>query len=647
MRELLQRDRPQPAPVPAPVTPAPAPAPARQVSPVAHAKPIYLHDGGERIFAFLHPAAGGERQNTSVLICPPLGWEDVSSYRSRRAWAEQLAHDGFPALRIDLPSTGDSAGGARDPERLAAWSSAIAAAAQELRAEPGCERVVAIGIGLGGLLICQALCDGAAIDEAVLWAASARGRTQLRELRAFSRLQDFAAPDDAQAPHDGELTAGGFLLSGETVASLEQLDVGELQLPARQLRRALLLGRDGVPADARLKAALEQHRVELSEAPGDGYATMMAKPQFARSPTETFALVRSWLAQESSPVLGLRVAPAAAADDDARESDVAVELSLDGVPIRERPLAFERSRGKLFGILSEPLRARQDLCMVMLNAGAIRRIGPNRMWVEASRRAAAQGVPTVRLDLEGIGDADGDEERFADEARFHVPGLVAQVRLALDTLEAEGYGRRFVLAGLCSGAYWSFHAALQDERVSAAVMLNPRAIYWDAALDASRDLRRGLLRPSSWRKVLRGEVSLARIVTLAVKLPFSLPLRALRRWQQRHAGGDDVERAFDQIGDAGQQLTLIFSENEPLYEEFEKEGRLERLQRRTNVELEQIPGRDHTLRPAESQRRAHVALDRAIARELDRSHQSRESSKPPAAAPVPWRKRDRERRLVA
>jgi pimeloyl-ACP methyl ester carboxylesterase len=643
MRELLQRDRAQPAGPPAPAVVTSA-APAPPSSPVPRAEPIYLEDGGERIFAFLHAAAEGERQSTSVLIVPPLGWEDVSSYRSRRAWAEQLARDGFPALRIDLPSTGDSGGGSRDPQRLAAWSSAIAAAAQELRAAPGCECVAAIGIGLGGLLICQALADGAPIDEAVLWAANARGRTQLRELRAFSRLQDFAAPDDAQAPHDGELTAGGFLLSGETVASLEQLDVGELKLPARQLRRALLLGRDGVPADARLEAALEQHRVELSQAPGNGYATMMAKPQFARSPTETFALVRSWLAQESSAVLGVRAAPAAS---DVRKSDAAVELSLDGVPIRERPLAFERSRGKLFGILSEPLGARQDLCMVMLNAGAIRRIGPNRMWVEAARRAAAQGVPTVRLDLEGIGDADGDEERFADEARFHVPSLVAQVRSALDALEADGYGRRFVLAGLCSGAYWSFHAALQDDRVSAAVMLNPRAIYWDAALDASRDLRRGLLRPSSWRKVLRGEVSLARIAALAVKLPFSLPLRALRRWQQRHAGGDDVERAFDQIGDADQQLTLIFSENEPLHEEFEKEGRLERLQRRANVELEQIPGRDHTLRPAESQRRAHAALDRALARELDRSRQSREPSEPPAAAPVPWRKRDRERRLVA
>ena len=30
-------------------------------------------------------------------------------------------------------------------------------------------------------------------------------------------------------------------------------------------------------------------------------------------------------------------------------------------------------------------------------------------WVELSRHWAARGVPTVRIDFEGIGDSDGDE----------------------------------------------------------------------------------------------------------------------------------------------------------------------------------------------------------------------------------------------
>ena len=60
------------------------------------------------------------------------------------------------------------------------------------------------------------------------------------------------------------------------------------------------------------------------------------------------------------------------------------------------------------GILTEPVGPAVDLCAVWLNAGPQRRIGPNRMWVETARRWAALGVPSVRVDLAAIGDADGD-----------------------------------------------------------------------------------------------------------------------------------------------------------------------------------------------------------------------------------------------
>ena len=123
-----------------------------------------------------------------MLLCPPFGWEDFCSYRSRKDWAESLAADGYPALRIDLPATGDSGGDPEQPGRMAAWTTAVADAAAWLRGSTGATRIAAIGIGLGGLLACAALADGVAIDDIVLWAVPRRGRTLLRELRAFARL---------------------------------------------------------------------------------------------------------------------------------------------------------------------------------------------------------------------------------------------------------------------------------------------------------------------------------------------------------------------------------------------------------------------------------------------------------------------------
>jgi hypothetical protein len=228
-------------------------------------------------------------------------------------------------------------------------------------------------------------------------------------------------------------------------------------------------------------------------------------------------------------------------------------------------------------------------------------------------------VPSLRLDLEGLGDADGDATRFVDVAELYVPELVAQVRSAIDALCARGAARHFVLAGLCSGAYWSFHGALQDERVVAAFMLNPRTLFWNASLENVRYLRRGLLQPSSWRMVLGGDVRLSRVSTVARQAPLALAKHAIARWQA-HGDSDELDLALDRLRVMGKRLVFAFSENEPLHEELERQGRLSHGERWPNIELDLLPGHDHTLRPANSQRCAHDVLDRALKLELERVH---------------------------
>lgn len=67
------------------------------------ARAMYLQGrSGAPFFAVLHSAALPTKQ-TAVLLCPPFGWEDMCSYRSRREWAEHLALAGHMTLRIDFP----------------------------------------------------------------------------------------------------------------------------------------------------------------------------------------------------------------------------------------------------------------------------------------------------------------------------------------------------------------------------------------------------------------------------------------------------------------------------------------------------------------------------------------------------------------
>lgn len=578
--------------------------------------PLYLQGCSTPVFGVLHRPASRPR-GTGVVFCAPFGWEEICSYRARREWAVRLAAAGHPTIRFDLPSTGDSAGMPQDPDRMGAWCAAIAAAAQQLR-EVGAEKVAAIGIGLGGLLLWRAICEGTPIDEAVLWGMHARGRALIRELQAFARLEDVGAEGEKEGPDAtgaDDLAAGGFVLSKETVAAIAAIDLRQMR-PPEPLRRILLLDRDGMAPEQSLREHLRDNANDFSMQSGPGFGAMTAKPHLARAPLSVFATVDQWLhSEDPSAFGGSSVSAEAMACPQPSAAHTPCEIEI-APGVSESALRVEQPFGALFGVLCTPAYAnRSGICVVLLNAAAIRRVGPNRMWVEAARRWASRGVPTFRLDLEGIGDADGDGERFDDLAELYDDSLVTQVRAAIDELEARGLGPSFVLGGLCSGACWSFHAALEDPRVVGALLLNPRALYWDVWLETARDLRRGVLRTSAWRKALRGQMPPARIaeaVARAPAAPLELARRALARSKARRSGVDRIGLAFDRLCQAGKPISLMFSADEPLLEELESDGYVDRLDRWPNIEIQSLPGSVHTLRPLQAQRAAHRAMDAAI-----------------------------------
>lgn len=607
-------------------------------------RPLYVGGGAQHgSLGLLHEACA-PRRGTAVLMLPPFGWDDVASYRSRRDWAADLARHGYATLRLHLPGTGDSAGGPRDPACVDRWVAGVDAAARWLRVEGGAASTVAIGLGLGGLLACLAVAQDAPIDDLVLWAVPARGRRLVRELRAFARLEGAdaegagpvpgpAATEAAPEPlGDDALHAGGFLLTAETLAALERIDLAALPVPGAPQRRALLLERDGTAPDAQLRAHLEDAGVRVEVLPGAGYGEMTVKPHEARAPREAFATVRRWLDGGDPTVSSQGAAScaetegglgaAAAIGADATAAGAALELDVDGAQLRERVLDVAGPAGRLFGILAEPAAgASAPVCAVLLNAGAISHIGPSRMWVEAARRWAARGVPTLRLDLSGLGDAEG-EDGLAELEALYDARRVAEVRAALDALEADGFGPRFLLGGLCSGAYWAFHAAVADERVRAAALLNPRALTWEPSLERLRELRAGVRDPRLWGRALRGDIPLARVVAIARWAPLA-PLAVLRRSVERRRARrsrtDPLETSLDRLEASDTRVLLAFSGREPLHEELARERRLEALAGRRNVELTSLPGAMHTLRSPAAQRAAHASLDRALTRELERA----------------------------
>ncbi len=595
---------------------------------LSSAKPLYISDQGESIFAMLHEAQGPARE-VAVILCPPFGWEDMCSYRSRREWASLLAAEGFATLRIDLPGSGDSSGGPRDPERLRAWTDAVAASARWLSSATDARRILAIGIGLGGAIAYRALALGAPIDDLVLWGVASRGRTHVRELRAFSSMEN-AGEEAAGAEDsgDGSLVVAGYVLSADTQRELGELDLAELDCARLDSARVLMLERDGRAVDPRLRAAIEQRGAEVTVSAGDGYAgMMMAELPHALSAHEVFETVSSWLLEESAAV----AVEEEASPPPLPEEHASVEIAIgDGTRVRETPITIPHPLGDPIGILTEPVGPAVAVCAVWLNAGPQRRTGPNRMWVETARRWAALGVPSFRVDLAAIGDADGDSGSLLDVRSYYTGDHLEQVRVVLDALQARGLPARFILGGLCAGAHWALRIAQEDSRVCAVAVLNPGYLVYDGglsnAIGQSRSLAAMLLKPSTWSRVVRGQVtpsahlaSLRTLLTAFGRKLLRLPSRILSRGNAQR-GGNELTKVFDRLREQDQRALIMFAGEERLYAQLLAAGRLSGLERWPNISLEHVafPGEMHTLRPLVLQREAHRLVDELLQRELER-----------------------------
>ncbi len=378
---------------------------------------------------------------SGVVMLPPVGYEWWSSHRTLRTVAERLAAAGHTVLRFDYDGSGDSAGGDRDPERIAAWRRSTAAAVAELR-DLGAGRLTLLGTRLGGLL---ALLDGAPLgaDAVVAWAPPRSGRRLARELRMLSQ----------EVP--GE--QGAIAVSGVTftAAAMAELSALELDLAVAPAPRVGLIG----PGLERLGGELGGLGAEVTVADPPGAASALEVPAEDAVVAER---VVDAIVEAVGPATGGRLPMPA-------ESAAATFGWLEG-EVTEKVVRVGEHR--LVGVLTEPVDGPGRTVVVWLNSGSEPHVGSGRVWVEYARGLALRGHASLRLDFSGWGESPD---------RGHAPGRpydahgIGEAVEAARWLEEAGYSR-VVLAGLCAGAWIALRAVL--ERPLAGVFaLNPQ-LYW-------------------------------------------------------------------------------------------------------------------------------------------------------------------------
>ena len=184
----------------------------------------------------------------------------------------------------------------------------------------------------------------------------------------------------------------------------------------------------------------------------------------------------------------------------------------------ERALTFDSDGFRLVGVLAEPTGATIGLGAVLIHGWSNYRSGPHGLLVELARALAAAGIPALRFDLRGRGDSGGEyahtdlDGMIADTVRA---GQVLRNETETETGTNTGC-RRLAAVGLCSGGNVAIGAATLESAFDRLVPISTLPFQTHKRAGAERRRRRlsgllklggKLLRPETWRKLLRGEVN--------------------------------------------------------------------------------------------------------------------------------------------
>jgi len=170
---------------------------------------------------------------------------------------------------------------------------------------------------------------------------------------------------------------------------------------------------------------------------------------------------------------------------------------------QENPLIFECEGAQLPGVLHLGASGATRGVLIVVG-GPQYRVGSHRQFVLLARDLAQAGIPALRFDYRGMGDAEGEFAGFEQ--------IDADIAAAVDAFFTGVPGLKdVVIWGLCDAASAALFYAWRDPRIAGLVLLNP---WLRTEVGAARAYLRHyylarLVNPDLWRKIGRGEFSFA------------------------------------------------------------------------------------------------------------------------------------------
>ncbi|MFZ2101136.1 MAG: alpha/beta fold hydrolase [Oricola sp.] len=540
---------------------------------------------------FFH-ASGGE---TAVLLLSPWGYEELCSRKTFRILGEKLAAAGLSCLRFDYPGTGHSLGESAELDDDQAWRNAVRGALKQLEALANPRKIIVIGQGIGGALAGD-LAQETDIDGLVLMAPVIQGRAYLRELTAWTAMTKPTFMVDASDGPEGGLMAAGFVLPAATANEFRSLNLTNDRMP--RAGKILLVERPDHPGDAKLAAVLEAQGTRPDRIPFEDYGDYILDPTLSVVPAKAIRAITDWCAAN----FGLSRATAPATGN--------LPATLKGPDFEQTLVRFGPER-MFFGALTKPAIKPARTPVLFLNSGHDHSIGWGRMITDFSRALARDGIPSLRMDLAGIGESrlwPGQSGQV-----LYTDRQLDDVGLAIDWLIGETGAEKVLLYGRCSGAYLAFVAAATDARVAGVFLVNPRRLVWDADEDIDAAIREPIQTLETYGRKIFDRETLGRIRSgdLSVAKAGSKLVRAFSRVADRKLApvlrglskhyrlSGVVHQRMRALADRGVPVELVYSDGDRGLPELHGwfGADLGGLAAYRNAEFHRVAGADHNLTP--------------------------------------------------
>ncbi len=550
---------------------------------------FYFGADDARLFGWLHLPRDKPAGAVGMVLCPPLGIDYVNTYPVLRHLANRLAFHGIPVLRFDYSGTGNSAGFDSDPGRVTQWLRDINAARTALMQAAGCADAGLCGIRIGATLAAR-VAHESALPCLVAWGPVARGRAYVREMRAMHLTAE--GPIGENATHSGEIEAGGLVFTEETARDLAGLELEKLQPRAAQI---LFAARDDFPGDQVLPQAWLREGVQAELKALTGFAGMLVSPHNSQyvMPYPALDQLERWIVDA---VHAVKPVDFRAAKVCIPETALQNSMTVRGRPaaaqpeVRETVLRFGENNTR-FAIVAEPLSGAwpEAPWAILSNSGALHTAGPNRLYTLLSRALAHAGMRCVRFDFPGVGDSAALSA--AAENRAYQTSNSAEIGQLIAALQREHNAQQFILMGLCSGAYASFHGGLELKTLPIAecLLFNPLTFYWKEGMslddplpidaDAQERMEHlnlwqyylGRMRDArSWKNLLTARSNTWQLVgamlqraRIAAREHAQALLGAVKPSDARTV--DPLTRDVQAIVESGRRLSFVFARSDPGY----------------------------------------------------------------------------------